>query len=166
MQIAPTPPQRTGILAKHDPSVILARLERGDSLRDVAADIGVTYEAVRIWLLDDAPDEYRRAQRKGLICRIVEADSALDAADDAVDVARARERAKFARWDAERRLPQLFGPRQHVDMTIHSTDLGDRLRAAKERVIGAGSTVASAQQTDASAAQQSAIAQDLTSTSG
>ena len=65
-----------------------------------------------MWMLDEAPEQYRIAQRSALIQRIVEADIGLEDAATPLDIARAREVARFSRWDAERRLPQLFGDKQ------------------------------------------------------
>ena len=85
----------------------------GLSLRQIAAKIGITHGGLRKWLLT-APDQYRAAAISGLTQRIIEADDMLDSAADPVSIARAREIAKFARWDAERRLPHLFGAKQEI----------------------------------------------------
>lgn len=63
-------------------------------------------------MLDEAPEQYKAAQRSALIQRVVEADEMLETATDMVNVARSNSIAKYARWDAERRLPQLFGDKQ------------------------------------------------------
>ena len=90
------------------------RIEAGETLADIAKDIGVTKQALSLWLLDDIPDQYKAAQRRGLIGKIVECDRALEEAATPLDLARAREQARFARWDAERRLSGLFGQKQEV----------------------------------------------------
>ena len=54
----------------------------------------------------------------------------VDVAASSVNIARARETAKFARWDAERRLPHLFGAKQEVHITH---DISDTLRQISER---------------------------------
>ncbi len=90
------------------------RIANGEHLKTIAAEIGVTPQAIGQWLLDELPEQYRVAQRRGLIRRIIDADKALDDAADPLSLARAREVARFARWDAERRLPALFGPKQEV----------------------------------------------------
>jgi transcriptional regulator with XRE-family HTH domain len=82
----------------------------GMSLRQIAEQIGVSHQAIRKWLLT-AGDQYKQAQISGLTQRIIEADEMLESATDAVGIARAREIARYARWDAERRLPHLFGPK-------------------------------------------------------
>lgn len=110
------------------------RIENGEPLKTIAAEIGVTPQALGIWLLDDLGPEYAVAQRRGLIQRIVNADHEIDIAPDPLSLARAREAARFARWDCERRLPKLFGVHTHMTVEIVG-DLGDRLRRARERTI-------------------------------
>jgi transcriptional regulator with XRE-family HTH domain len=91
---------------------------QGNSLRTIAEHIGVTHGTIRRWLLSEVPQEYKSAQEAGLIARIVDVDEELELAEDPLSIARAREAARFARWDAERRLPHLFGPKQEVTHTI------------------------------------------------
>lgn len=117
-----------------------ARIEQGEHLKTIAEDIGVSLQCLSMWLLDDLPAQYAEAQRRGLIARIADADGDLDGAQTPLELARAREKAKFARWDAERRLPKLFGLQTHVTVEI-TGDLGDRLRRADERVIEGESVV-------------------------
>lgn len=90
------------------------RIAAGERLVDVVHGLGITPQALSLWLLDDVPEAYKAAQRIGLISKIVASDEALATADNPLDLARAREQAKFSRWDAERRLPHLFSPKQEV----------------------------------------------------
>lgn len=108
----------------------LARHEAGESLRDIAPSLGISHVRLRAILLGEVPDQYKAAQSDALVMRIAEADEALEIAPDALNIARAREIAKFARWDAERRLPHLFGQRQEVH---HTHDISDDLRQISER---------------------------------
>lgn len=110
------------------------RIALGEPLKDIAADIGITLQALSLWLLDECPAEYEVAKRRGLIQRIVNADHDLATACNPLEVARAREQCRFARWDAERRLPKLFGQQTHITVE-HVGDLAERLRRARERVI-------------------------------
>ena len=103
----------------------------GLSLRQIAAKIGITHGGLRKWLLT-APDQYRAAAISGLTQRIIEADDMLDSAADPVSIARAREIAKFARWDAERRLPHMFGQKvEQLGGVSIKVVIGDPLQAAK-----------------------------------
>lgn len=122
-----------------DPASIgeaLKRLAAGDSLRAIADDLGVSHQAVRVLLLDEVPEEYRTYQRQSLIARIVEADQQLEDAATPIAIARARELCRFARWDAERRLPNLFGQQTRVEFGgMITLDRAERLRCARERLI-------------------------------
>ncbi len=118
-----------------DPTAIgeaLKRLAAGDSVRAIADDLGVTHQAIRVLLLDEVPDEYRVFQRRSLIARIVEADQQLEEAATPIAIVRARELCRFARWDAERRLPHMFGQQTRIEVGV-APDLADALRRARER---------------------------------
>lgn len=110
---AVSPQERCEIVAK-----ALTDQTAGKSLREIAIDLGCSYEGLRLWMLQEQPDAYKQAIQVGLIARIVYSDKELDDAKSPLDVARARESARFARWDAERRLPHLFGPKQEVTHTL------------------------------------------------
>lgn len=119
-----------------DPASIgeaLKRLAAGDSVRAIADDLGVSHQAVRVLLLDEVPDEYRVFQRRSLIARIVEADQQLEEATTPIAIARARELCRFARWDAERRLPHMFGQQTRIEIDV-SRDLDAALSLARERM--------------------------------
>lgn len=122
-----------GILANHDPQVILARINTGASLRQIAAELGVSNVGLRAWLLRENGEQYSDAITNALTTRVAEADEALEAADDVVSIARAREIARYARMDLERRRPALYGQRQQITHDI-GPDLGDLLRDARKRV--------------------------------
>lgn len=115
----------------------LADHQGGLSLRQIAEQHGVSHIALRKWLLDEVPDQYRAAQKSALIHRIVDADEELDRADNAISIARAREAAKFARWDAERRLPRLFALNAPaVQINVNLGDVGERIRELERELLG------------------------------
>jgi hypothetical protein len=136
----------------------LTRHANGESLRDIAPAFGISHVRLRAILLGDVPDAYKQAQQDAMLERIAEADELLDQAivldDDGkidaqssnVNIARAREIGKFARFDAERRLPQLFGQRQQasavtVNVTIDA--LAQARQALQGRVIDITPTTSS-----------------------
>lgn len=92
----------------------LAGIEQGKTLAEIGQEFGVSLSAVHQFLLGNVPEKYRALQERGLIARITEADEKLENASNHLEVARAREIAKFRRWDAERRLKSLFAPSQEV----------------------------------------------------
>lgn len=95
--------------------------------------MGVTHQAIRMLLLSEAPAEYREAQQRGLIAQIADATAQLEEARDPIAITRARELCRFTRWDAERRLPHLFGQQTKLAHDV-AGDLGEMLRAARRRV--------------------------------
>jgi hypothetical protein len=120
--------------AEKQPRKALERIKAGEGLRSIGKSLGLSQEGVRKWLLREVGPEYAEMQTDGLIQRVVDADRKLEAASDAVDIARAREMARFARMDLERRRPHLYGQRTHV--TVEQVgDLAEKLRRARERVI-------------------------------
>jgi uncharacterized protein (DUF2249 family) len=92
----------------------LKEIEKGTGLRAIAAAHDISLTTLHRWLLSEVPEQYRQLQQQGLIQRVADADAELDAAPDHVQVAKCAHAARFARWDAERRLPRLFGPRQEI----------------------------------------------------
>ena len=99
----------------------LERILHGATLKEIATEHGIDTRTLNRWLLGDVPEKYRAIQAQGLILRIVEADEALAAARDHVEISRCREICKFVRWDAERRLSRLFGLKTEVSATITET---------------------------------------------
>ena len=100
-----------GALANIDPTPILERIRAGDSLRQIAADVGVSNVGLRAWLLREDREQYADVVTAALTTRVATADDMLETASDAVSIARAREMARFARMDLERRRPHLYGQR-------------------------------------------------------
>jgi hypothetical protein len=127
--------------AVRDAQAVLERVQKGEGLRSIGQSLGLSHEGVRKWLLREVGPEFVELQTEGLIERVVHADNLLEAAADPVDIARAREMARFARMDLERRRPHLYGQRTHV--TVEHVDFAEEIRKAREaraRVI-AGESV-------------------------
>lgn len=122
-----------GALANADPQEIMKRINEGASLRELAAELGVSNVGLRAWLLRENGEQYSEAITNALTLRVAEADDSLEAAADVVSIARAREQARFARMDLERRRPALYGQRQQITHEV-GPDLGDLLRDARKRV--------------------------------
>jgi CRISPR/Cas system Type II protein with McrA/HNH and RuvC-like nuclease domain len=110
-----------GALATLDPMPVLARLQSGESLRTIAADLGVSNVGLRAWLLREDREQYSEVITAALTTRVAEADERLDEAEDAVSIARAREQARFARMDYERRRPSLYGQRPSTAVQINGS---------------------------------------------
>lgn len=143
-------PNRQKPAAIRHKGTLLERIANGEYVTDIAPDLGLTTPAAVSKYLSKDP-EYIAARLSGTKVRLEKWERELEAADDNVKVARARELLSHARWRAEREFPEHWG--QHNRLTVeHSGDLGERLRRAKERVIDGA-----AQQVDDAAEQQKAL---------
>lgn len=80
---------------------VLDRLMGGESVRDFAQREGVSPHYVYLWLRGNAPEEWRKIQAASALERVERAESDMDAAEDAVSVARARESARLGQWRLE-----------------------------------------------------------------
>lgn len=104
-------------MAERLPRVVERYLE-GESLNELAAENGVSRRTVYCWLLAGLGDKrYHEVVTQALVNRIADADELLEGARDPVQIARAREMARFARMDFERRRPGLYGQKQ-LNVTV------------------------------------------------
>ncbi len=92
----------------------LVLVSEGKTLKECAEAAGIHVNTINRWLLTKVPDEYRVVQQHALIQKIIEADENLEGAEDHLGVQKYDRVAKYARWDAERRLPDLFAQRTEV----------------------------------------------------
>jgi hypothetical protein len=104
-------------------SPLVQRYLDGESIQTLAAEHQTCHRTIYKWLLKECGPQYEEIVTDALIARIADADQSLDMARDGVQIARAREMAKFARMDFERRRPKLYGPKQEVqvDHTVNIT---------------------------------------------
>lgn len=109
MNVPKTADEKSDIIAK-----ALEKMDEGWTLNQCAEDAGILHGTLRRWMMSEAPDRYKVAQTNGLMQRIIEADDRLDNAGSYLEITRADKQAKYARWDAERRAPRLFAPRQEL----------------------------------------------------
>lgn len=114
---------------------IVARYAAGESMQTLAAEYGVARSALYQWTLGGLGDaQHSELVTQALVHRVAEADDDLEGAPSSLDIARAREKARFARMDLERRRPALYGVKQEVKLDV-SDDMVDRLSAARARII-------------------------------
>lgn len=107
------------IPAKPELPDLVKRFADGESLNALGHEFGVTHVTIAKWILSAVGDEhYPEVVTSSLIRRIAEADHRLDNAADAVSVARAREQARFARMDLERRRPALYGAKAQAESSV------------------------------------------------
>ena len=88
---------------------VLTRVLNEESTKDIAASYGVTRSALNQWLLANAEGDWRTVQIIRAHKRKDEAEEEIDAATDALSLARAREKLKAAQWDLERICRRIYG---------------------------------------------------------
>lgn len=116
-QTTETPEQKREAMARKRISSLsnaFNLLETGLSLRQVAERLEVPYATLRVWMMDEPEPAYKNAQKTCILYKLAESDEAMEMADTAIAVTRARETLKHSQWLAERRLPHLFAPRQEL----------------------------------------------------
>ena len=101
-------------------SDIVQRYLHGESVQDLAKESGLNVRTLYRWMMTECGDQYQSLVTQVLADRIADADQMLLNASDSCQVARAREIARFARMDFERRRPKLYGPQsaQAVDNRV------------------------------------------------
>lgn len=121
-----------GALAHVDDDVVLARVKAGEHVARIAEELGVSRAALSIRYRGHP--EYLVAREDGTEARLEDAEIQIQAADDPLNLARAREWFRAVAWRAEREFPARWG--QHHHLTVENVgDLGDKLRRSRERVI-------------------------------
>ena len=93
------------------------RYLNGESMQVLAKELGVARQTLYKWMLSDVgPDSWQTLKRDALIQRIADADAEMDESSTTEDIARSREKMRFARMDYERRFPKLYGAKQQMDI--------------------------------------------------
>lgn len=95
---------------------IIQRYLNGESLQDLAREHHKHPRTLYRWMLTECGPEYEAIVTECLSNRIADADVMLMEGEDSCQIARARELAKFARMDFERRRPKLYGPKQEIEV--------------------------------------------------
>ncbi len=102
------------VLTKQDLPEIIQRYRSGESMLSIAKDSAVKSRQLYNWMLNELGPDYETIQTECLINRIADADQQLEESADMLQVTRARDIARYARMDFERRRPHLYGPKQEI----------------------------------------------------
>ena len=128
------PNQHTGTpVAIRHREQILSQVSEGVHLQSIADAIGTTPAAISQQLSKDP--EYKKARESGAEVRLERQYQRIEEADDALNLARAREGFRAAGWFAEREFPHRWGQKQQIDHHI-TLDLGAKLRQAELAIDG------------------------------
>ena len=121
-----------GALALVSPESVIARYLSDETAPEIAKSLGVHRSGLNHFLLTKCPDLWRDAQVARAITAFDNAKARLEAADNALDLARAREQVRTAQWEMERLLKRIYGPSQEVTgkdggpVTIEIVQFGSR----------------------------------------
>ena len=119
--VEPSTGQFIPLLPRDDESIrnAIADYANGATLQQIANKYGVSKEAIYGWLLGDLGGaEHAMLVTQALTARIADADQMLDSSDTPLNLARAREQARFRRMDLERRRPALYGQKVEVNQQV------------------------------------------------
>lgn len=122
------------VAAEEKPEIIAQAVQQyiaGVSVQDIAKQYGVDRGIIYDWMLGGlGPENYEKLVTRTLVSRVMRADEMLETATEPHHIARAREMARFARMDLERRRPHLYGQKQElsnagavsININLRSTD--------------------------------------------
>jgi hypothetical protein len=114
----PEPAKPTsGKLQGLDVKAILKRYVAGETSTQIAQTLDVTRQGLAWWMRKHAEDDWRESQIIQAIERKERAQEAIDKADDALSLARAREQLRSAQWDLERVYSRIFAQKQEITHT-------------------------------------------------
>lgn len=118
-----------------DPKDVIDRVLNEESTKDIAASYGVTRSALNQWLLIHAESEWKAAQYIRAAKRKDEAEEELETAQDALALARAREKLRAAQWDLERVCRRIYG--QDAPPASSSVQINIGIRRSSGDVVDA-----------------------------
>jgi len=101
-----------------DIPTIVQRYLDGATLIELAHENSKHHRTIYRWLLTENGDNHEALVTEALANRIADADLQIELSHDKCSVARARELAKFARMDFERRRPKLYGAQTQVNSNM------------------------------------------------
>jgi hypothetical protein len=108
----PTESPRThniGILANVEAKDLLTRLLNQERARDIAKELNCSTPAIYQHLLKHSKEDWKHAQVAKALALRDKAEEDVEAAPDALSLARAREALRSAQWSLERMLSSVFG---------------------------------------------------------
>src|SRR3990167_8930683 len=101
-----------------DPQAVLDRYLTESTTSQIAQEFGISRKTLIRWIRDVAPDQWKKVQVVRALCRKDDGDEGIEAACDALSLARAREQLKSGQWDLERLDRQNYGVKQEVTHTL------------------------------------------------
>lgn len=122
----------TAVALQHR-EAILQSIANGKRLTDLSEQLHVSPQAISKVLVKDP--EYQAAIELGHAIRLDNAERAIEAASDQVEVARASASWRSIAWRAEKEVPSRWGNRMNIAMEV-SVKVEERLSASAGELLG------------------------------
>lgn len=84
----------------------------------IAKDLGITRKSLVRWIVDKAPEQWKKVQVVRALCKKEDGDEGIESCVDALSLARAREMLKSGQWDLERLDSRTYGPKQEITANV------------------------------------------------
>jgi len=107
-------PERGRMTPDLQPATVLDRYLDDEKIEEIARSCGVSRSRLNQWLLEMAPEQWRKTQIVRAITALERSKTDLDAAADPMELAKARERLRGAQWELERLFSRFFGQKQEI----------------------------------------------------
>ena len=91
------------------------RFERGESIMQIAQDLGISHVAIYRAIIRQIPDEWQQYRSAKALGQLDQAENDLSRATDGVTVSRVREQIKMAQWQLERTCRSIYGDKLQVE---------------------------------------------------
>ena len=95
-------------------ATVLDRYINGEQVANIAPEYGVSDVTIYALLLREHQDAWKDIQTARALARLEKAQDDLETANDALSLARARERVRSAQWELERLMRRIYGQNQEV----------------------------------------------------
>lgn len=118
----PESPAQPLLALKGDASSILARIEAGETVKQIADSFGIAHQNLYAFLLRNAPDQWQALSAGRALARYEDAMDKLEQARDRLDLTKADKRIASSQWELERVARKIYGssdPTQGVAVHVH-----------------------------------------------
>ena len=118
-------------------TLVLNRYIAGESIIHIASTLKVSSERLYMLMLDQCPDDWRKAQAGKSLKMLEECEMQLEGAEDGVGIGRARERGRLACWRLEKVARREYGQdAPAVQINVNLGDVGERIRELERELLG------------------------------
>lgn len=118
-------------------TLVLNRYIAGESIIHIASTLKVSSERLYMLMLEQCPEDWRKAQAGKSLKMLEECEMQLEGAEDGVGIGRARERGRLACWRLEKVARREYGQdAPAVQINVNLGDVGERIRELERELLG------------------------------